>query len=273
MKGPKSRIKVGVAGAAGKIGRALVRAVCEHEALTLAAAWEAPGNALLGQDAGQVAGAGDTGIPLTDQAEAGLLASDVVIDFTNPQNTVFLATAARKTGRNLVIGTTGLTAEQLYAVKQAAKKTALVYATNFSTGVNVLWFLARQTAAVLGEAYDAEIVESHHNQKKDAPSGTALTLLEEICTGKGLDPKQSVRHGRLGLTGARTREEVGIHAVRAGDIVGEHVALFAGPGERLELKHQAHSRDIFARGAVRAAAWIKGKKPGFYRMSDVLGLK
>jgi 4-hydroxy-tetrahydrodipicolinate reductase len=149
----------------------------------------------------------------------------------------------------------------------------VVYATNFSMGINLLWVLARRAAEVLGPQFDAEIIEAHHNMKKDAPSGTALTLLEAICRGRGLDPDKSIRHGRQGLTGPRSPGEVGMHAVRAGDIVGEHLALFAGPGERLELKHQAHSRDTFARGAVRAAAWLKQQPAGFYHMADVLGLE
>jgi 4-hydroxy-tetrahydrodipicolinate reductase len=265
-------IKVGIAGAGGKMGRALVRAVVEHPELQLASAWEAPGNALLGQDAGQLAGLEKAGVTVLGSAAEALALCDLAIDFTAPEATVALVGLAEKAGKPLVIGTTGLTPVQLEQLQSAGRKIGMVYATNYSAGVNLLWALARKAAAVLGDQFDAEIVEFHHNMKKDSPSGTANTLLEAVCQGKGLDPVKAVRHGRDGMVGARTRDEVGMHAVRGGDIVGDHIVLFAGPGERLEIKHQMHSRDTLARGAVRAAAWLSRQKPGFYHVSDVLGL-
>jgi 4-hydroxy-tetrahydrodipicolinate reductase len=265
-------ITVGIAGAAGKMGQALVRAVAEHEQLSLAAAWERPGEAHVGQDAGWVAGAGSLSVPIADSPQAALRACQVVIDFTAPEATLALLDAARAQRCALVIGTTGFSAEQLERLRGYGGALPIVYATNFSLGVNLLWALARQAAAILGPAFDAEIIEAHHNQKKDAPSGTALTLLEAICQGRGLDPKRHARFGRQGQSGARPRDEIGVHAVRAGDIVGDHTVLFAGPGERLELRHQAHSRDTFARGAARAAAWIHGQAPGCYSLAEVLGL-
>jgi len=266
-------IKVGIAGAAGKMGRALVRAVTDHNALTLAAAWESKGHACLGQDAGQLAGIGALKVELSDAVAGDIKACEVIIDFTAPEATIAITREAVSAGRALVIGTTGLSDKQIAMIRKAGEQIPIVYATNFSTGVNLLWALARQAARILGEAYDVEIIESHHNMKKDAPSGTALTLLEAVCQGRGLDPKQVARYGRQGMVGARQKQEIGVHAVRAGDIVGEHSALFAGTGERLELKHQAHSRDTFARGAARAAAWVTTQPAGFYHMSDVLGLK
>lgn len=265
-------ITVGIAGAAGRMGRALVRAAAEHGQLKVAAAWERPGEAHVGQDAGVVAGLNPLSVPIADHPQAAFQNCQVLIDFTAPEATLALVAAARGKSSALVIGTTGLTPQQLEQVRAAGAVVPLVYATNYSLGVNLLWALARQAAAVLGPAFDAEIIEAHHNQKKDAPSGTAVTLLEAICQGRGLDPKRHACYGRQGLTGARPQDQVGVHAVRGGDIVGDHIALFAGPGERLELRHQLHTRDTLARGAVRAAAWIHGQKPGCYGMADVLGL-
>lgn len=265
-------VKIGIAGAAGKMGRALVRAVIQHPDLTLGSAWEMKGNPMVGQDAGTLAGCDTCGSIITDDKTRGLNNCDMVIDFTMPDATAQMIKLAAEKGKAMVIGTTGLSPEQHHLMQQKAESIAIVYATNFSTGINVLWTLAGKAAAILGESFNAEIIEAHHNMKKDAPSGTALTLLEEICIGKGLDPSKSAQYGREGLIGARTSDEIGVHAVRAGDIVGDHTVLFAGPGERLELKHQAHSRDTFARGAGRAAAWLAGKSSGLFHMSDVLGL-
>lgn len=265
-------IRLAITGAAGKMGRALVRAALEVPELSVAAAWERPGHPDLGRDAGETAGAARLGVSVTPMDAADLSACDVVIDFSAPAPTAELAGKAAAAGTALVIGTTGLSEAQLGQVREASRRVPVMYATNYSLGVNLLWALARQTAAALGEAFDIEIIEAHHNQKKDAPSGTAVTLYEELCRGRGLDPKRTARCGREGLTGARTKSEIGIHAVRGGDIVGDHTVLFAGPYERLEFKHQAHSRDVFARGAARAAAWIAGKPAGWYGMKDVLGL-
>ncbi|MEW6517040.1 MAG: 4-hydroxy-tetrahydrodipicolinate reductase [candidate division FCPU426 bacterium] len=264
-------ITVGIAGAAGKMGRALVRAVAEQGQFKLASAWERPGESHVGQDAGLVAGINSLGVPIAAAPAPG--ACQVVIDFTAPEATLALLDAGLSRECALVVGTTGLTPEQLDQLRAAGRSRPVVYATNYSLGVNLLWALARQAAAVLGPAFNAEIIEAHHNQKKDAPSGTAVTLLEAICHGRGLDPKRHAVYGREGLVGPRPQDEVGVHAVRGGDIVGDHIALFAGPGERLELRHQLHSRDTLARGAVRAAAWIHGQPPGFYGMAEVLGLE
>ena len=265
-------IRVGVAGAAGRMGRSVVRAVARRSELALAAGWERPDHPDLGQDLGTLAGEPACDVVLGADPDAGLAACDAVVDFTRPETTRRLAAAASAAGKTLIVGTTGLGSGERDILREAAQNVPVVYATNFSTGVNVLWMLARRAAAALGEGFDAEIVETHHGRKKDAPSGTAMTLLEEVCRGKGLDPEQAARHGREGLVGERSRDEIGLHAVRGGDVVGEHTLLLLGQGERLELKHLAHTRDMFARGAARAAVWAHGRAPGSYSMQDVLGL-
>jgi 4-hydroxy-tetrahydrodipicolinate reductase len=265
-------ITVGIAGAAGRMGCALVRAVAERPDLRLARAWERAGHPAAGQDAGTLAGLGPLGVALAAGERPDLAGCQVIIDFTVPAASASLAPRAAEAGSALVVGTTGLAAGQVEVLRAASARVPVIYATNFSVGVNLLWQLARLTAAALGESFDAEIIEAHHNQKADAPSGTAVTLFEEVCRGRGLDPATAARHGRQGQVGPRTRAEVGLHAVRGGDIVGDHTVLFAGPGERLELKHQAHSRDTFAKGAARAAAWVAGRPAGWYRVADVLGL-
>jgi 4-hydroxy-tetrahydrodipicolinate reductase len=209
---------------------------------------------------------------VTTDLAAALGGADVVVDFTSHIGvpaTIELVSRARKA---LVIGTTGLTRDEQGALAKAAARVPIVYASNMSVGVNLLFRLVGEDARTLGPAYDVEIVEAHHNQKKDAPSGTARTLAEKIAAAFGRDVVKDAVYGRQGITGARKPTEIGIHAVRAGDIVGEHTVTFAGPGERIELTHRAHSRDTFARGALRAAKWIIGKPPALYSMLDVLGL-
>ncbi len=265
--------KIGIAGAAGRMGRALVRKVMEHPQLTLGSAWEMKGHPLIGQDAGTIAGLEAAGVALDENQQQAMGQCDMIIDFTAPEATMHTLALAVAKGKGMVIGTTGLSPEQHHSMQKAAQSIPMVYATNFSTGINLLWALVAQTAKVLGDDYNVEIVEAHHNMKKDAPSGTALTLLERVCEAKGLDPGEAAQHGREGLIGPRPKDEIGIHALRAGDIVGDHLVLFAGPGERLELKHQAHSRDTFAQGAVRAAYWLSAKTSGLYHMSHVLNLE
>ncbi|MBN1917603.1 MAG: 4-hydroxy-tetrahydrodipicolinate reductase [Verrucomicrobia bacterium] len=209
---------------------------------------------------------------VTTDLAAAVKAADVVIDFTSHVGIPATIEVVAKAGKALVIGTTGLTRDEQASLERAAKQIPIVYAPNMSVGVNLLFQLVGQVAKALGTDYDVEIVETHHNQKKDAPSGTARKLAENIAAALGRDLEQDGVYGREGITGARGANEIGIHAVRAGDIVGEHTVLFAGPGERIELTHRAHSRDTFARGAVRAARWVAGKAPGLYSMLDVLGL-
>jgi len=207
-----------------------------------------------------------------DPTEKLVAAADVVVDVSAPAATVTLSEVCAQLNKPLVIGTTGHNHDQLGALRRASRYCALLLAPNFSVGVNLLYWLAETTAKALGENFDVEIIELHHRLKKDAPSGTAKKLAEVIAAVHQLNYEQSARHGRAGFVGERTGEEIGIHAVRGGDIIGEHTVLFAGLGERIELSHRASSRETFARGALRAARWLIGRSPGLYDMRDVLGL-
>jgi 4-hydroxy-tetrahydrodipicolinate reductase len=209
---------------------------------------------------------------VTADLTGALGGADVVIDFTSHVGIPATIEVVAKARKALIIGTTGLTRDEQASLERAAKQVPIVYAPNMSVGVNLLFQLVGHVAKALGGGYDVEIVEAHHNQKKDAPSGTARKLAENIAAALGRDLARDGVYGREGIVGARGPSEIGVHAVRAGDIVGEHTVIFAGPGERIELTHRAHSRDTFARGALRAAKWVVGKAPGLYSMLDVLGL-
>jgi 4-hydroxy-tetrahydrodipicolinate reductase len=254
------------------MGRKVIEAVLGHDALSLAGAVERPDCPVLGQDVGQLAGLGPLGLPLLGDLASVSETAKLYVDFTTPE--AVLANLAKAAPKKLaaVIGTTGLTADQQKALAEAAKTVPVVWSPNMSLGVNLMFKLAQLMAQSLGPEFDAEIVEAHHRLKKDAPSGTALKLHEIVARAKSLEPEASLVAGRKGLVGARTDSEIGVLAVRAGDIVGDHTLLLAGPGERLELTHRAHSRDTFAAGAVRAAVWVASQKPGLYSLADVLGL-
>jgi 4-hydroxy-tetrahydrodipicolinate reductase len=262
-------IHVAVSGAGGRMGRTLVRLIHESQDLKLVGAVEAPGHPLLGSDAGVLAGVGELGIRVMEALPESL---DVLIDFSLPEGSIgrIEACAARPTP--IVVGTTGFTPDQRSRIAAAARKTAVVLSPNMSVGVNVLFHAAAELARTLGAEYDVEIVEAHHRFKKDAPSGTAVKLAEEIAKATKRDLAQAAVHGRGPGDAPRKPGEIGIHAVRGGDIVGEHIIYYTGLGERLELKHVAHSRDTFGRGALRAARWVADRGPGLYSMSDVLGL-
>ena len=217
----------------------------------------------------QVTGQVDQG----DDLEAVLPACEVVIEFSFHQVTPGVAALCAKHRKALVIGTTGHTAEETAEIRRRAAEIPIVYASNYSTGVNTLFWLTRKAAEILGPGFDLEVVEMHHRTKKDAPSGTANTLLEILADVRKLQLKGALRHGRAGITGERTSTEIGVHALRGGDVVGDHTVMFAANGERLELTHKASSRETFANGALRAARWLVGRKPGLYDMQDVLGLK
>jgi len=262
-------IKVAINGAAGRMGRRFVDLVTREDDMQVAAALEAPGAPDLGRDAGEVAGIGPIGVPIAAEWTAD---ADVLIDFTSPAGTLARLDAAIAKGCALMIGTTGCSAEEEARIQEAGKKVPLIHAPNTSVGVNLLFKLVGQVARALGEGYDIEIVEAHHHDKKDAPSGTAVRLAENLCAATGRDYRTDVVHGREGNVGARTKKEIGMHAVRAGDIVGDHTVLFCAPGERIELTHRAHTRDTFARGALRAARFLAGKQAGVYTMEDVLGM-
>lgn len=266
-------IHVAVNGGAGKMGKRILSLLLEDPELILAGILEAPGHPSQGLDAGPLVGRSDLGVKVAPGLGGCAKEPDVIIDFTTPAATVALAEEAGKSGKSMVIGTTGLTDSERSHVADSLCGTASVLAPNMSVGVNVLFKVAADVARILGTGYDMEIVEAHHRQKADAPSGTALRLAEAIAEARGIDLREKARYGREGRPGARDPEEVGVFAVRAGDIVGEHTVIFGGTGERLELTHRAHTRDNFALGALRAAKWVQGKPPGLYDMMDVLGLR
>jgi 4-hydroxy-tetrahydrodipicolinate reductase len=264
-------IRIAVNGAAGRMGRTLVEAIAANPDTVLAAAIERPDSSLLGADAGELAGLGRSGVTVAGSLEEVLEAFDVLIDFSSPASSVSNARLCADAGRALVVGTTGFDAAQLEQVHAAARKVPLCMSSNFSTGVNLCFRLLDIAARVLGDTVDVEITEAHHRHKVDAPSGTALSMGKVVADALGRDLRQVAVYGREGQTGARARETIGFATVRAGDIVGDHTVLFAADGERIEITHKASSRMAFARGAVRAAAWLPGRAPGLYSMQDVLG--
>jgi 4-hydroxy-tetrahydrodipicolinate reductase len=262
--------KIAIIGAAGRMGQALVR--CSHQGkdLQLVGAVEQAGCPLAGKDAGLVAGVGEIGLKIGTDLAAAVQAAEAVIDFSFHEAVPQTVRIAAQFGKAVVIGATGLNADERAAVERAAKSVPVVWAPNMSLGVNLLFALVEQAAATLGLDYDVEITEAHHRYKKDAPSGTALRLGEKVAAGRGQNFKDVAVYGREGLSGERPRGQIGIHALRAADIIGDHTVLFATEGERVEISHRATSRDAFAKGALRAAAWVVGRKPGFYDMQDVL---
>lgn len=265
-------IKALVSGAGGRMGGRIVAALADQKEITLAGAFEKRGHQTVGQDAGVTAGTGKNGIFIVDRLESIISSGDVIIDFTDPDATLRHVKLAVEYGRAMVIGTTGMDAKQQEELEKASRKTPIVFAPNTSVGVNLLFKILADVAATLGDAYDVEITEIHHRYKKDAPSGTARKMGEVVALALGRDPDEAIVSGRAGMVGERTEKEIGIFSLRGGDVVGEHTVTFAGLGERIEFTHRAHSRDTFARGAVRAAMWIAGRVPGLYDMADVLGL-
>ncbi|MFC6632935.1 4-hydroxy-tetrahydrodipicolinate reductase [Microbulbifer taiwanensis] len=274
-------VKIAISGFGGRMGRALAQAVTQAQGVELSAAVVRPGSSLVGADAGEVAGLGRSGIAIVDSlAEADF---DVLIDFTAPAATLDNAAHCAKQGRPIVIGTTGFDAEQKEKLLSHAGTIPLCLASNFSTGVNLCFSLLETAARVLGEESDIEIVEAHHRHKVDAPSGTALSMGEVVASTLGRDLDRVAVYGREGQTGARERDTIGFATVRGGDVVGDHTVMFMADGERVEITHKASSRLSFARGAVRAALWLKGRglkgeeldgdrAAGHYDMRDVLGL-
>ena len=267
------KLRVVVPGAAGKMGRMILKVIADSPTTELVAAIERPGSPLIGQDAGIVAGLTALSVKIQAELDDALAQADVIIDFTAPAATAWTVSRAAEHGVAMVIGTTGLGEAEKRAVWHAAEKIPIVLSANMSLGVNVLFGLIAQAAKALGDDYDVEIVELHHRQKRDAPSGTALAMAATLAEALGRDLSSSARYGREGQVGARSRDEIGILALRGGDIVGEHTAYFCGLGERLEVTHRASSRETFARGAVRAAEWLRDRDPGLYDMQDVLGLR
>jgi 4-hydroxy-tetrahydrodipicolinate reductase len=266
-------IRIAVSGAAGRMGRSLVEACRDTQGVALTAALERPGSPSVGKDAGELAGIGAVGVAVADDLAALSGSFDVLIDFTRPEVTLSNLQVCRAAGRRMVIGTTGFTPAERRVLEQAGERIALVAAPNMSVGVNLCFTLLETAARVLGDEVDVEIIEAHHRHKVDAPSGTALRMGEVVARALGRDLKDCAVYGREGHTGERDRKTIGFATVRAGDIVGDHTVLFAGPGERIEITHKASSRMTFAKGALRAAAWIMGRDRGLYDMQDVLGLR
>lgn len=265
-------IRLAIAGAAGRMGKALLQAAQETAGVAVTAAIERPGSSLLGADAGEVAGIGRLNVALVDSVES---APDfnVLIDFTLPEVSMDNLAACRIRGAAMVIGTTGLNDTQKAELANAAQDIAIVFAPNMSVGVNLCLKLLQMAAQVLGDAVDIEIIEAHHRHKVDAPSGTALRMGEVVADTLGRDLKACAVYGREGRTGERERGTIGFETIRAGDIVGEHTVMFADIGERVEISHKASSRMTFAKGAVRAAQWLACRGAGLYDMQDVLDLK
>jgi 4-hydroxy-tetrahydrodipicolinate reductase len=266
-------MRIGVLGCAGRMGRAVIGQVLAAEGCTLSGGVDRPDHPALGQDLGTLAGEDPVGMTVSDDAPALIENADVVIEFSAPDATAAHVALAAACGAGHVIGTTGLSEAQEQAIRAAARRTPIMRAANMSLGVNLLIDLTERVARALGpEAFDIEVLEMHHRHKVDAPSGTALALGQAAARGRGVDLTGVADRGRDGLTGARKTGAIGFAALRGGDVVGDHVVIFAGTGERIELAHRATDRRIYAQGAVTAARWLDGRPPGLYGMADVLGL-
>jgi 4-hydroxy-tetrahydrodipicolinate reductase len=261
-----------VLGAGGRMGRTLVKLIADTPGMTVAGAVEPAGSPLLGQDAGVLAGLLANGVKLQPDLKPLLSAADGLLDFTVPGASVPAAALAAEAGIAHVIGTTGFSADDEGKIAAAAQRTAIMKCGNMSLGVNLLAAVVKRVAQALDEDYDIEIVEMHHNKKVDAPSGTALLLGQAAAAGRNIDLKTRSERGRDGITGARKRGDIGFASLRGGTAAGDHSVIFAGPAERIELIHRAEDRVLFARGALKAAQWVRGKPPGLYSMADVLGL-
>lgn len=266
-------VRIAVAGARGRMGSRISALSREVEGLELTGAFEVKGHPDVGKDMGDLLGVGRLGVKLSDSVEEAMESADVVIDFTSPASTIANVQAAVRKGRAMVVGTTGFSGEELREFRSHASMIPCVFAYNMSLGINLLLRVVADVARALGDDYDVEIVEAHHRLKKDAPSGTAIALARSVSDALGRNLDEVGVYARKGMIGERKRKEIGIQTVRAGDIVGEHTVLFGGLGERVEISHRASSRDTFARGALRAALWLRGKPIGIHDMQDVLGLK
>jgi len=268
-------IKAVVTGAAGRMGSRIINVLSTSEGIRLSGAIERKGDALVGQDSNGPAGLPSGGVltMISDDLAAALKSGDVLIDFTFPEISIENLKICADLGKPAVIGSTGFSKDHLAEVGKLVQRIPCVLSPNMSVGVNVCFKMLADIAKTLGSDFDVEIVETHHRMKKDAPSGTAVRMGEVVAAALGRDYRKNAKYHREGMTGERTRDEIGMQTLRGGDVIGEHTVYFIGMGERIELTHRAHTRDMFARGAVRAAKWIVGKQPGLYDMQDVLGLK
>jgi 4-hydroxy-tetrahydrodipicolinate reductase len=265
--------RIAIVGAAGRMGKTLIEACAENEDVELAVATERQGSSLVGADAGELAGIGKNSIEVVDNLGAASNDFDVLIDFTRPEPCMEHLDWCLANNKQMIIGTTGFSEEEKQKISLASEKIAIVFAPNMSVGVNLTLKLLEMAAKVLGDTVDIEVIEAHHRYKVDAPSGTALRMGEVVAEALGRDLSECAVYGREGNTGERDRKTIGFETIRAGDIVGEHTVMFADIGERIEVTHKASSRMTFAKGAVRASAWLENKTSGLYDMQDVLGLK
>lgn len=265
-------LKIGIVGAGGRMGRQLIQAVNHAEGVMLGAAFERKGSSLVGADAGELAGVGALGVVVTDDLASQVNQFDLLIDFTRPEGTLEHITFCVAHNKKMVIGTTGFDDIGKQAIKSASEKIGIVFASNYSVGVNLVFKLLEKAAKVMGDYCDIEVIEAHHRHKVDAPSGTALSMGEHIAKTLGRDLKTHGVFAREGIAGERKRDEIGFATIRAGDVVGEHSVWFADEGERVEIAHKASSRMTFANGAVRAAKWLQTKQNGLFDMTDVLDL-
>jgi 4-hydroxy-tetrahydrodipicolinate reductase len=266
-------VKAIVSGAAGRMGARIISMIHDSEDIILSGAFEDPENRYVGKDAGQSAGLGEIGIRIAGSIDEVIDLGEVVIDFTSPRATLENIRKVVSHGLSMVIGTTGITGEDLKQVEKLAGKIRCVMSPNMSVGMNVMFRIVEEMAGILGNDYDIEILEAHHRLKKDAPSGTAMRLAQILADATNRDLSKVAVYSRRGVTGERGDKEIGIQTLRAGDITGDHTVMFGGTGERLELIHRAHNRDNFARGALKAAKWIVNQPVGLYDMQDVLGIK
>ncbi|MFN4063792.1 4-hydroxy-tetrahydrodipicolinate reductase [Parazoarcus communis] len=265
-------VRVAIAGASGRMGRMLIEAALKDEGIVLAAAFDRPGSAFIGRDAGEMAGVA-SGVSIVDDAATALAAADCLIDFTRPEGTLHHLALARELGKAAVIGTTGFDAAGKAAVAAAAADIPVVFAPNMAVGVNAVFRLLEVAARILDQGYDVEVIEAHHRFKVDAPSGTALRMGEVVAEALGRDLEACAIYGREGVTGERAAETIGFSTIRGGDVVGDHTVLFAGIGERIEITHKSGSRMPYALGSLRAARFLAGRRSGLFDMQDVLGLR
>ncbi|WP_191907694.1 4-hydroxy-tetrahydrodipicolinate reductase [Vibrio fortis] len=265
-------VRIAIAGAAGRMGRNLVKATHQNKNATVGAGSERPESSLVGVDIGELCGEGRFEVALVDDLAKVVEEFDVIVDFTAPVSTLANIELCKKHGKKLVIGTTGFSEEEKQVIAAASKEMPIVMAPNYSVGVNLVFKLLEKAAKVMGDYCDVEIVEAHHRHKVDAPSGTAIGMGEAIAGAMGNDLNDVAVWSREGITGERTKDEIGFATIRAGDIIGEHTAMFADIGERVEITHKATDRMTFANGAIKAAVWLDSKPAGFYTMTDVLGL-
>lgn len=265
-------LRIAVVGAGGRMGRQLIQAVSKADGVQLTAAFEREGSSLVGSDAGELAGIGHNGITVSDNLAQQADNFDLLIDFTRPEGTLAHLAFCSANNKKMVIGTTGFDEQGKQAIKQAAEKIGIVFASNYSVGVNLVFKLLEKAAKVMGDYCDIEIIEAHHRHKVDAPSGTALSMGEHIAKAMGKNLKDHAVYAREGITGERKQDQIGFATIRAGDVVGEHTVWFADEGERVEIAHKASSRMTFANGAVRAAKWLANHDKGLFDMTDVLDL-